>query len=234
MATIQTKINRALRLLGVIASGETPAAAESSDALEALNGMLDSWRNDKLLVYAFQDIQITLINGTATYTIGATGGTVTTSPVTMESAFVRQSGVDYPLTKITDAVYQSKSDKTVTSDIPSEIMFNHTNPNSTITLYPVPTTANTLHLRVWTPLATVALSDTFTFPPGYDDAIVYNLVLRLHPEYPSIPLNPAVIETARTSLAGIKRINAKPFIAVTQLARMFVNNRTKVDIYAGE
>lgn len=235
MSTVQTKINRSLRLLGVIASGESPTTSESNDALESLNGMLDAWRNDKLLVYAFQDIQITLINGTATYTIGATGaGTTATAPVKMESAFVRQSGTDYHLKEITDAYYQAKSSKTITSDIPSEIMFNHTNPNSTITLYPVPTVANTLYLRVWTPLAIVALTDTFTFPPGYDDAFCYNLAVRLSPEYPAIPLNPAVVEIARSSLAGIKRINAKPHIAITQLAKMFVSNRTKVDIQAGE
>lgn len=234
MATIQTKVNRILRVLGVIGSGQTPEANESNDTLETLNGMLDSWRNDKLLVYAYKDIQVTLINGTATYTISPTGGTVDTSPVKFESAFVRQSGIDYYLTEITDAYYQAKSDKTITSDIPAEIMFNHTNPNATITLYPIPTTANTLYLRVWTPFASVALADTFTFPPGYEDAIIYNCAVRCAPEYPSIKLSPALIETARSSLAGIKRINAKPHIAITQLAKMFVSNRTKVDIYSGE
>lgn len=234
MATIQTKINRALRLLGVTASGETPTSEESSDALETLNGMLDSWRNDKLMVYAFKDIQITLINGTATYTIGATGGTVDTSPVRIESSFVRQSGVDYHLTEITDAQYQAKAEKTISSDIPSEFMFNHTHPNATITLYPVPTVANTLYVRVWTPFASVVLGGTYSFPPGYEDAIIYNLAVRLSPEFPDVPLNPAVVEIATKSLASVKRINQKPFIAITQLAKMFTNNRTKVDIYAGE
>lgn len=234
MATIQTKINRALRLGGIIGSGESPTTDESADALEALNAMLDSWRNDKLLVYAFKDITVTLINGTATYTIGATGGTVDTAPVKIESAFVRQSGVDYHLKPITDAYYQAKAEKTITSDIPSEFMFNHTFPNATITLYPVPTVANTLYVRVWTPLSAVALTDTFTFPPGYEDAIVYNLTIRNSPEYPNITLSPAVVEIARSSLAGIKRVNAKPHIAITQLAKMFVSNRTKVDIQAGE
>lgn len=234
MATIQTKINRALRLLGVIASGESPTTSESSDALETLNGMLDSWRNDKLIVYAYQDILITLINGTATYTIGPSGGTVATSPVSIESAFVRQSNIDYPLTQITDAYYQAKKDKTVTSDIPSEILFNHTDPNATVTLYPTPTTANILHLRVWTPLASVALTDTFTFPPGYDDAVTYNLAVRLSPEYPAVPLSQAVVDLARSSLANIKRINSRAYIAITQLAKMFVSNRVKVDIQSGE
>jgi len=43
-----------------------------------------------------------------------------------------------------------------------------------------------------------------------------------------------VVEIARTSLASVKRINAKSHIAISQLAKMFTANRTKVDITAGE
>jgi len=233
MATVQTLVNRSFRLLGVIASGETPAAAESSDALTALNAMLDSWRNDKLLVYANKDIAVTLINGTATYTIGETGGTVDTSPVDVESIYVRQSNVDYPLKPITDENYQNKAAKSVTADIPSEYLFTHTHPNATITLYPVPTVANTMYVRVRTPLAALALTDTFALPPGYEDAIVYNLALRLYPEFPTLQINPTVVKIAQDSLASVKRINARPFIAVTQLAGLLGSRRTH-DIYAGE
>jgi len=35
------QINRALRLLGVLAEGETPSASVSQDALMALNQMID-------------------------------------------------------------------------------------------------------------------------------------------------------------------------------------------------
>lgn len=234
MATVQTKVNRILRLMGVLAVGETPSADDSANVLETINAMLDSWRNDKLLVYAFKDIQVTLINGTATYTIGATGGTVDTAPVKIESVFVRQSDVDYWLKPITDAEYQRKSTKSITSDIPSDYLFTHTNPDSTITLYPVPTVANTMYVRVWTPLTDIALTDTYSFPPGYENAIIYNACIQHYPEYPAITVNPAVAEIARSSLAAIKRINAKPHIAVTQLAKMFTSNRTKVDITASE
>lgn len=234
MATVQTKVNRILRLMGVLAVGETPSADDSANVLETINAMLDSWRNDKLLVYALKDINVTLINGTATYTIGATGGTADTAPVKVESVFVRQSNVDYWLKQITDVEYQGKSSKTVTSDIPAEYLFTHTNPNSTLTLYPVPTVANVMHVRVWTPLTAVALTDTYSFPPGYEDAIIYNACIRHYPEYPALAVNPAVAEIARTSLASLKRINAKPHIAVTQLAKMFTSNRMKVDITAGE
>lgn len=40
----QDVINRALRALGIIASGETATASDSADALAALNAMLAEWR----------------------------------------------------------------------------------------------------------------------------------------------------------------------------------------------
>ena len=50
--TAGDQINRALRLLGVLAEGESPSASESRDALVALNQMLDSWDTERLAVFA--------------------------------------------------------------------------------------------------------------------------------------------------------------------------------------
>ena len=45
MATAQETINRALRMTGVLADGETATAAQSVDALNVLNEMLYAWRD---------------------------------------------------------------------------------------------------------------------------------------------------------------------------------------------
>ena len=45
MATAQEMINRALRMTGVLADGETATAAQSVDALNVLNEMLYAWRD---------------------------------------------------------------------------------------------------------------------------------------------------------------------------------------------
>ena len=55
MTTANEQINGALRLLGVLAEGETPSAATPQDALTALNQMIDSWNTERLSVYATQD-----------------------------------------------------------------------------------------------------------------------------------------------------------------------------------
>lgn len=230
MATVQTVINRSFRLLGVIAQGQTAPATDTADALTALNAMIDGWRNEKLMVDSFATITVPLVNAQASYTIGASGADVTaTSPVRIESAYVRKSSTDYDVTQIDDKTYQSIEQKTNTSDIPEFFLFNHTNANSTIYVYPVPNEVNNLYLRVWTPFASFAsASDTFSMRPGMEEAVAYNLTIALHPEYPGIQLNPVVVKKANDSLAAIKRINHKPFVQVSQLALMVGNRRSNI------
>jgi len=227
MATVQQVINRSLRLIGVLATGQTPEADETADALTALNAMLDGWMNDKLMTYSLQNITVPLVAGTASYTIGTSGATVTaTSPVRIESAYTRKSNIDYLIELIDSNQYNGIASKTSASDIPEYLYFNGTNPNSTITLYPVPNEVNNLYLTVWTPYAAfAAATDTFTMPNGYEDAVAYNLAIRLWPEYPAVQLSPVVVELAKTTLASIKRINQQSVIQTTQLAKMFGKNR---------
>lgn len=48
MATATTVISRSLRLLGVIATGETMTAATGADALSVLNAMLAEWHEAEI------------------------------------------------------------------------------------------------------------------------------------------------------------------------------------------
>jgi hypothetical protein len=148
-------------------------------------------------------------------------------------AFVRQSDVDYNLRPLTDTEYQAKASKNLTSDIPSEFLFTHTHPNATVTLHPIPTVANTMYLRVRVPFtAFSSATDTVTLPPGFEEAIAFNLTVLMHPEYPSVQLSPVVASKAQTTLAGIKRLNSIVPKLVTQLGGM--NRYRTHDIYAGE
>ena len=227
MSTIQQILNRSHRLIGALASGESLTVSETADALADLNSMLDSWMNDKLMAYSLQNITVPLVAGTASYTIGAIGATVTaTAPVSIESAFVRKSNLDYPITFIDQDQYNNIVAKTSTSDIPEYLYFNSTNPNCTVTLYPVPNAVNNLYLTVQTPYTPyAAATDTFAMPNGYEDAVAYNLAIRRWAEFPAISLNPIVAKLATESLAAIKRVNNRPMVQTTQLAGMFNQKR---------
>ena len=75
-------ISRALKDIGALEAGETPAPADAQDAFDMLNDMLDQWSNEQMMVYYKTEIIFTLTAGQTQYTIGPggqIGGTLTGS-----------------------------------------------------------------------------------------------------------------------------------------------------------
>ena len=84
--TAGEQINRALRLLGVLAEGETPSADMSNDALTALDQMIDSWNTERLSVFATQDQIFTWPAGEIKRTLGPSGNFAGLRPVLLDDA----------------------------------------------------------------------------------------------------------------------------------------------------
>ena len=208
MATVLDIIKRAHRISGIYALGETPSPEESADALYALNSMLGSWANESLLIYADQLDSITLIPGVSTYTIGPSGGTITVRPMSISnSSYIRASGIDYPLAIISLDQYNNISSKSEQSEIPEYLWYQDTFPNSTVTLYPVPSVANVLNLwskKQITGFST--LTEEVSLPPGYQEALEYNLADALAIETES-QLTPAASKKAVMLKKMLKRTN---------------------------
>jgi hypothetical protein len=75
-------ISRALKDIGALEAGETPAPADAQDAFDMLNDMLDQWSNEQMMVFYKSEIIFTLTGGQTQYTIGPggqIGGTITGS-----------------------------------------------------------------------------------------------------------------------------------------------------------
>ncbi len=66
----QDIIKRALRLIGVLASGEVLLADQLKDGLEALNDMCDSWNTEKLVIWVATRNTFTLTAGINPHEIG--------------------------------------------------------------------------------------------------------------------------------------------------------------------
>jgi len=76
----------AMRLLGVLAEGETPSAETANDALFALNQMIDSWNTERLSVFSTQDQTFLWPAGEKNRTLGPTGDFVGLRPVLLDDA----------------------------------------------------------------------------------------------------------------------------------------------------
>lgn len=214
MATASDIINRSLRLIGALESGETPEAQETADALSALNAMLESWRLERLMVYAMQDVTHVLVPNDGSYTIAASGADIAEErPIRIDSAYVTDSDTDIPVQIIDKAAWDRIEDKTVTSSYPSLLYYEAAYPKGVIHLWPIPSANNTLTLSLWTTLDGLATAGTtFAFPPGYRRAIEYNLAVELAPEW-QLEVPNSVLGIAVNSKAAIKRANATPIIS---------------------
>ncbi len=215
MATAQTIINRAMRLIGALGSGETPSTDETTDVLAALNGMVDLWQTDGLAIYAIEDVTKTLTAGDPNYSIGSGADINTTRPVEIVGAFVTESSIDYALEIIDKARWDAISDNTTQSNIAQYLYYQPTYPNGVVNLWPTPSKANVLTLSLRTQIQSfAAASTTVSLPNGYQMAMEYNLATLIAAEFgKAVPADVARI--AASSLASIKRLNAaaNPIVA---------------------
>jgi len=234
MTTAGDQINGALRLLGVLAEGETPSAETSQDALTALNQMIDSWNTERLAVFSTQDQVFLWPPGELNRTLGPTGNFVGNRPVLLDDAtYFRdpQTNVSYGIKFINQQQYDGIAVKTVTSTYPQVIFVNMTYPDIDMYIYPKPLRLLEWHFISVEELTQPAdLATPLTFPPGYLRAFRYNLACEIAPEF-GIEPSPQVQRIAMYSKRNLKRINNPDDIMA--LPYSIVGTRQRYNIYAG-
>jgi len=231
--TAGDQINRALRLLGILAEGETASAATSQDALTAMNQMIDSWSTERLSVFCTQDQIFNWPVGEIKRTLGPSGDFVGNRPIQLDDGtyFRAPSGVSYGIKIINQDQYNGIAVKTSTSTFPQVIFVNNTFPNVEMYIYPRPTQLLEWHFISVQELTQPALLATeLFFPPGYMRAFAYNLAMEIAPEFGVEP-SPQVQRIAMTSKRNLKRIN-NPY-DVMSMPYALVSNRQRFNIYSG-
>lgn len=168
MTTAADQINGALRLLGILAEGETPSASMAQDALSAFDQMVDSWNTERLAVFCTQDQTYYWEAGQRVRTLGPSGdflyllatqsevpivtqnddylsvedsNNVSQRPILLDdSTYFRDpaTNVSYGIKFINQLQYNNIAVKTVTSTYPQVMFVNNTFPNITMSVYPVP------------------------------------------------------------------------------------------------
>jgi len=234
MSTAGDKINESLRLIGMLADGETPSSEIANAGLSALNQMLDSWSTERLSIFATQDQVLTWPASTISQTLGPTGTLVGNRPIELDdSSYFRDptTGISYGIKFINQQQYDGIAVKTVTSTYPQIMFVNYEMPNVSMSIYPVPTRALEFHFVSVAELTQAALLTTvLAFPPGYMRAFKYNLACEICPEF-GIEPSPTVARIAAISKRNLKRINNPQ--DVMSLPYTIVGTRQRFNIFAG-
>lgn len=208
MTTALQLVTSSLRKIGAVAAGEALDADEQSDALAALNQILESWNLKGLALFRRENAAYTLVPSQQAYSVGSGADFDGARPITLHSAFVTRGGIDYPLAVLTQAQWNDILQKSTESQLPEAVYYEPTFPDGTLRFWPVPLEALPVTLAIDMQLAVVAdINDDLSFPPGYERALLYALAVDLAPEYPAVTLSQSVIDAADEALADIKRAN---------------------------
>src|ERR1039458_5752289 len=102
-----------MRLIGVIASGETPSAPEANDALMVFNQMLDAWNAERLAIFTTASNDFPLVIGQQAYTLGDTGNFNIQRPARISGMSCillnnPTNPLEFPITMYTVADWQEK------------------------------------------------------------------------------------------------------------------------------
>ena len=188
--TTSDVISNALMEIGALGPGETLSAEDSAFALSKLNRLFDNWNTEELYIYGTLLFQGTLTPNHNPHTIGLAASspdfTVTTSrpPKVLLANLVLTDvtpNIFRPMTIVDDAWWMNNPVPDLATQIPYYLWPNYAWPLGQLFLWPVPTKAYDIRLDLWTLFSSLALSDTFTLPPGYEDAVTLSLAESLLP-----------------------------------------------------
>ncbi len=213
-------IKAAMRLIQVSAVDVDLTAQELTDGLESLNRMLDSWSLDELMLYQVIREQFALVSGQNPYSIGLGGDFNTVRPTRIVGAYLTLNNgsipVDYPMNVLGYDDYNAIRLKTLSTNFPNYIYYQPSFPIGEVYIYPIfspndPATIGPAYITLtsWKPLPIIAdPTAPLEFPPGYWEAIVFNLAARIAEEY-QFAIRPTTVALGIEALKRVKRLNQR-------------------------
>ena len=176
-------ISRALRLIGVVAQGETPTTDQVSEAALALNSLVKAWQADGMPLWAIKQRVVPLVSGQSTYTLS------TPKPLKLLQAWNRNtiSNVDIPMRIVTKDEYNRLGNKT-TSGNPIQVYYDPRLDTGELHTFPTPSVTEAANNVLYVVYQSTfedfdSSTDTPDFPQEWYDALTYGLATRLAPEY---------------------------------------------------
>lgn len=211
MPVVSTMILRSLRLIGEKTRGATLNGNEQSECLAELNSMLDSWSNERLMIFTLNQTSFALTASVGTYTIGSGATFNMVRPIkVVDPCFTRDSdNTDIPINLIDAETYGRVVDKTMGDVTPQFLFYDYgysATSTATIRVYPLPEAGLTLFLNTLQPFTNFStMTHPISLPPGYQRAIEYNYAIEAAGGLTNV--SPEVAMVARQAKAAIKSQN---------------------------
>jgi len=203
-------IERSLVKARIISPGDAIPVAIGNQVFDELNGLLESWALENLMVIADVEESFALTSGISNYTYGEGGDFDSVRPIKIRNeSFIREGGMDYPVSLVTLDVYRGKTDKS-TSGRPRIMSYNPEYPLTVVYLWPTPSSAGSIHIKSSKTINRFTDRTTdVELEPGYSRAIISNLAVEISPNFGKKVSN-ELSYVATQSKKAIKAMNSTP------------------------
>lgn len=216
MATIAMSIIRsAFTHLGVFNPSQPVPDNDGRVALDALNRLINTWQAQRLALPQEALYEYPLTVGKQAYTVGPASPVdfIQNRPdVAFRASIVPQvtatGTYERPIPVLSVQEWQAEPFKDLSGTFPLKVYYDRTVPNGTLYYWPTPTTSCRTRLYVPTAINTFSdVADNQDLPPAYEEALIYNLALRLALPY-GRPVDPMLAKFAADSVYVLKRMNS--------------------------
>lgn len=202
--SILTIITDAFIELTVYGANEPLSPEDAAFGLGKLNRLFDNWNADRKAVYCSRFSTFAFTPGLNPHTIGPTGTWVVSQrPETIDTLNWINAGVFTEIPVSNDPGWYAGVSMPGMGGIARGGYYEPNWPNGNLYLYPVPQTAYAVELMTRVVIAQVTLTDIFSMPPGYRDAVTLTLAESLAPTYPSAQVSPLLRLAAAKSRARV-------------------------------
>lgn len=196
-------IKGALRKIGVLPSGGTPTANQTSDASDALNAIIKTLQADGMPVWAMATTSFTVSSGINTYSIGP--GLTVNVPATPLKVVQAQrtilNGENVPLDIRDRYDFNALPINSTVTGTPVALYYQPLSsttggPTGTVNLWPNPNDSTTvITLDYQRPYSDMnADTDNLDFPSYWVTPLIYLLAWSLAPEYGIPPIDRGVLQ----------------------------------------
>jgi len=180
-------INAALRTLSVLDQASTANATDLVNCGQALNLLMKQWADNGAPLWAIQWIQVPLVAGTSSYTIGPSGVvSLSYRPTRVLSGFLRNNttNLDNTVEVVSRSAYEMLGDKS-SPGIVNQVYYDGQLANGVLYCYNVPVDSDyTLWLSVQRPMQDItAGSQNFEVPQEWFLSLKWCLAEEIALEY---------------------------------------------------
>ena len=177
-------IGLSLKAINALGIGQVMSPEDAADGLILANALLGNLSSERLMIPSSRRDLLAITPTTQSYTIGTGATWNVPRPIALQpSNFIHTAtGLRNPVTIVGQDDWQDITEQTVPAIQPLKLYDNFDFPVSTIFLWPIPSQAGFIELYSWAQLAALAtIDDSLVVPPGYDDALILLLALRMAP-----------------------------------------------------